>query len=214
MALKDEIRSSIRAALGDMMDNPMNDRGFYRSTRGLIYKRSIGRSEQRIEIQFSVHPRDNPSAAAAVYPMMEILIPDVDVMLRRMLSGDPALPEGITGGTSRQPIGFTSEKLHDGRWYLYQPDSVPGVVDEIWSFVARWTMPLLDTYTTVEEVISAYERNDGRLARDRAQALRVVAALLACGRIEYAKETMEKHFGAAGLRSRYQKVFDFVWQSV
>jgi len=210
MKMKDEIRSCLIASMEATLDPYMIGQGFTRVGSILVYKRKLRESTQKIDVGLEVHPKDNPNAAAAVYPRMEILIPKVDDVLEDMVDDNLGLLEGVTGGLSRQPIGFTSQKEHPGRWYLYQPDSVPGVVDDIRGFIARWTMPLLDAYATPEDVIATDERDDGRLARDRAQMMRVVAAALVCNRRDYAQTLMEKRLGTAGVRRRYQQVFDYI----
>jgi hypothetical protein len=195
------------------LDPYMLERGFSRGKTRLVYKRSIGGSTQKIDVAMQVHPKDNPNAAAAVYPQMEVLIPAVDAILEAMVGDNLGLLESVTGGTSKQPIGFTSEKAHNGRWFIYQPDSVPGLVDDIRAFLERWTMPLLDAYTTPEDVIAADQRDDARLANDRAQRMRVVAAALATKRRDYAQATMEKWLGAPGTRRRYEQVYDYIQQA-
>ena len=210
MTMKDEIKACMLASLADRLDPYMFERGFSRSKTGLVYKRTIGRSTQKIDLVMRVHPKDNPNAAAAIYPQMEVLMPAVDAILVDMVGNNLGLLEGVTGGTSKQPIGFTSKKAHTGRWFIYQPDSVLGIVDDIQAFLERWTMPLLDVYTTPEDVIAADHRADARLANDRAQTMRVVAAALASKRHDYAQATMEKWLGAPGTRRRYEQVYDYI----
>jgi hypothetical protein len=159
-----------------------------------------------------VHPKDNPNAAAAIYPQMEVIVPEVDSVLEDMVGENVGLLEGITGGRSKQPIGFLSEKVHDGRWFVYQPDSVLGVVEDIGAFIKRWAIPFLDGYATPEDIIAADQRDDGRLARDRAQMMRVVAAALVSKRKDYAQATMEKWLGTPGTRRRYEQIYDYIQQ--
>jgi len=71
---------------------------------------------------------------------------------------------------------------------------------------------LLDAYTTPEDVIAADQRDDARLANDRAQRMRVVAAALASKRRDYARATMEKWLGAPGARRRYEQIYDYIQQ--
>ena len=213
MATKDEIKSYLLAGLADRLDPYMLEQGFSRGKSSLIYKRSIRGSTQKIDISLQIRPKDNPNATAAVYPRMEILIPVVDTVMKDMIGDNITLLEGITGGTSRQPIGFTSEKAHVGRWFIYQPDSVPGLVADIKTFIERWTMPFLDSYATPEDILAADKRGDGRLARHRAQMMRVVAAALVCKRKDYAQAVMEKWFGTPDARRRYEQVYDYIRQA-
>lgn len=213
MAMKDEIKSCILAGLADRLDPYMHEQGFSRGKSSLIYKRAFGGATQKIDISVQVHPKDNPSAAAAVYPQMQVLVPAVDAILEEMVGDNLGLLEGITGGTSKQPIGFTSEKAHSGRWFVYQPDSVPRLIDDIKTFVERWAMPFLDSYATPEDIVATDQRDDARLVRDRAQMMRVVAAALVSKRRDYAQATMEKWLGSPGIRRRYKQVYDYIQQA-
>ncbi len=210
MSMKVEMKACMLDLLAIRLDPYMLEHGFSRSKSSLVYKRFLRGSTQKVDLSLQIHPKDNPGAAAAVYPQMEILIPAADTILEEMVGDNLGLLEGITGGTSKQPIAFTSEKVHDGRWFIYQPDSVPEVVDGIRVFIERWTMPFLDVYSTVEDVLAVDQREDGRLARDRAQIMRVVASALACKRKDYAQATMEKWLESPGARRRYEQVYDYI----
>lgn len=106
------------------------------------------------------------------------------------------------------------KKKHIGRWFVYQPDSISRIVEDIIIFLERWTIPFLDVYATPNDILATDERNDGRLPRDRAQILRVVAAALACNRRDSALAIMERWFDSPGLRRRYQQVYDFIESKV
>lgn len=208
--MKREIKECLIKNLEVGLDPYMKSMGFKRRNHSLIYKRSLGAAIQIIDLEIQIHPRDNPNAAAAVYPIMEVLMPEVDRILQDMIGGDIALLEGITGGTSRQPIDFTSEKEQLGRWFIYQSDSVVEAVKNVQKFIERWTMPFLDGYTTPQDVVATDERDDGRMVRDRAQMMRVVAAAIVCGRRDYAQALMDKRLGSVGARRLYHKIFEYI----
>lgn len=210
MAMKAEIKSCILAGLADRLDPYMIEKGFSRGKSSLIYKRVIQGSTQKIDIAVQVHPKDNPNAAAAIYPQMEVIVPEVDSVLEDMVGENVGLLEGITGGRSKQPIGFLSEKAHAGRWFVHQSDSALGVVEDIGAFIKRWAIPFLAGYATPEDIIAADQRDDGRLARNRAQMMRVVAAALVSKRKDYAQATMEKWLGTPGTRRRYEQIYDYI----
>jgi hypothetical protein len=191
----------------------MGAHGFNRATARSVYKRTYKQSLQFIDIQSQVMPKDRPNALAAIYPMMEVMIESVDQKLSDIVAGDIGLLEGVTGGTSIQPIGFTSEKKQNGRWFVLNVSDVAGIIVEVKDFIEKWTMPFLDVYGTAEEIVAADQRNDCRLPRDRAQILRVVAAALVCDRREYAIEVMRKWLGSPGARRRYQRVYDYVQEA-
>jgi hypothetical protein len=208
--MKSEIKLCVTTSLRDHLDPYMDVKGFTRGVNSLFYKRKIGDSAQKLDLRLEIHPKDQPNASAALYPFMQIDIPTVDDVLHDMIHDDLGLLEGVTAGVSRQPIGFTSNKADPGRWYLYQRDSVGEIIRETREFIERWTMPVLDNYASPEQVVAADERGDERLARDRAQMMRVVAAALVIGRKDYAREVIEKQLGAPGARRRYQRVFEYV----
>jgi len=210
MTMKAEIKRSLIASLEACLDPYMLENGFLRGKASLIYVRNIRGSTQKIDLSIQIYPKDNLNASAAIYPQMEVLVPEVDMVLDAMIGDNLGLLEGVTGGTSKQPIGVTSEKAHAGRWFVYQSDSVQGLVDEIKVFIKHWTMPFLDGYATPENILATDQRNDGRLLRDRAQMMRVVAAALACDRRDYAQELMEKWLGTLGVRRRYEQVYKYI----
>ncbi len=211
---KEEIKASLLANLEGLLDPYMRDNAFARHKTSLIYTRKLHGSTQKIHLPIQIHPSDNPHAAAALYPQMEVFLPAVDRVRDAMIGDDLGLLEGVTGRTSHQPIGFTAEKAHPGRWYIFQTDSVADVVSEMKAFIERWTMPFLDGYATPDDMLEADRKNDGRMIRDRAQIVRVVAAALVCNQKGYALELMGKWLGAPGLRKRYERVYKFIEQTV
>ena len=213
MTMKDEIKASLITNMESALDPFMAEHSFTRGNRSLVYKRQLQGATQSIDVTLQIHPKDRPSSSAAVYPLMEVFVPAVDTVLKDMIGDNLDLMEGVTGGTSKQPIEFTSNKAEDARWFVYQPDSVPGVIKDMREFIDRWTMPFLDVYATPEDIIATDERNDGRLPRDRAQMMRVVAAALVCHRTNYATAVMEKWLGGLGARRRYQQVYDYIQQA-
>jgi hypothetical protein len=213
MTQKAEIKACLIASLEIDLDPYMKKHGFVRRARSLIYNRKREKAIQTIDVMIQFGPTDNRNAVAAVYPMMSVIVPEVDHVFDEMINGNYNLLIGITGGRSSQPIDFTSEKAELGRWFVYQPDSVPRIVRDLGVFIERWTMPFLDVYATPEEILAADERKDGRIVVDRAHMIRVVAAALVCNRKDYAQAMLEKRLGAPELRRRYQQVFDYIESS-
>jgi hypothetical protein len=213
MTLKSEVKACLIESASLILDGYMLEQGFKRLNASLVYKRLRGGATQTIDIDFWIHPKDQPDAAASVYPFMEIFIPNVDALLKDMIDGDLGLLAGVTRGTTWQPIDITSGKQEWGRWFLFQPDTVPGVVEGIRDFLDQWTLPLLDVYTSAEAVVAAEEAGDGRILRDRAQLIRVVAAALICKRKDYAQGILDRWLGAPVPRRRYRRVFEYVEQA-
>jgi hypothetical protein len=214
MTMKDEIKACLIASMETILDPYMPEHGFVRRAKSLVYKRQVLGSTQTVDMLIHIHPKDNPNAAAAVYPIMEVHVPVVDRVMDDMIDGDLGLMAGVTKGLSNQPIEFTSAKAERARWYVYQADSVPRIVKAVRAFIECWTMPFLDVYTTPEDIVATSERNDQRMTGDRAHLMRVVAAALVCNRKDYAQAIMEKWLGATFIRKRYQRVYDYIRTSV
>jgi len=211
MTMRKDVKAGLLLAVETGLDPYMSDHGFRRGKNSLIYKRDIADSTQVIDLVFDVHPQDTPTAVAALYPTMEVLVPAVDAALEAMVGGASGALRGYSDARSKQPIGFTSEKADPGRWCLRQLNDLPTIIEEVRAFLDRWTMPLLDIYATPEDIVAAEERGDRRVVRDRPQLIRVVAAAaLVCGRRDFAQALMEKHLGAPGARRMYQQVFDYI----
>lgn len=213
MNMKAEIKTCMIESMEAALDPYMAEHGFRRRPNSLIYKRECQGSTQSVDVEVQIHPKDNPNAAAAIYPIMEVHVPAVDRVLDDMIDGNLGLMEGVTKGLSNQPIEFTSQKAEKARWFVYQPDSVPEIVNAIRAFIDRWTMPFLNVYATPEDIVAADERDDGRMVADRAHTMRVVAASLVCDRKDYAQAVMEKWLGRPGARKRYQQVYDYIEQA-
>jgi hypothetical protein len=138
---------------------------------------------------------------------LEVSIDTVDKLALEMVGGDVSLLSGLPGSTLREPIEFTSAKAMHARWFIFQPDSVPGVVVEVRSFLQQWTLPFLDLYSTPAGICDAYDRGDARVVTSN---VRVVAAMVLCGRTADAIGVMERWFGKPGPRKRYKRVFDYL----
>lgn len=210
VTLSSEIKPPLIEGLERLLDGRLRAQGFSRLPSSVVYRRALNGATQKIDLAIEVHPKDRPDSAAAPNPWMEVLVPHVDRLLNQMIDGDLGLMEGVTRGTSRQPIETTSGKAMSGRWFVFQPDSIPGVIEGIAAFLELWTLPLLGVYSTAEEILAVDEADDSRVLRDRAQMMRVIAAALAANRKVYAEARLAKWFGAPGARRRYQRIFSYV----
>jgi hypothetical protein len=212
--MRKDIKAGLLSAVGTSLDPYMAEHGFRRGRNSLIYKRAFAGATQIVDLAFDVRPKEDPVAVAALYPRMEVQIPAVDAVLEAMVGGASGALRGYSDALSRQPVGFTAEKADDGRWYVCRLQDLPAAVDEVRTFLERWTMPLLDVYATPEDMVAAEERGDGRVVRDRPQLIRIVAAALVCGRRDFAQALMAKHLGAPGARRMHQQVFDYIQRAV
>lgn len=210
MTTRKDVKAGLSSAAEASLDPYMSEHDFHRGKNSLIYKRAIAGATQIVDITFDVRPKEDPAAVAALYPRMEVQIPVVDAVLEDMVGGATGELEGYSEARTRQGIEFTAQKADAGRWYVYRLQDLPGAVEEVRTFLDRWTMPLLDVYATAEDMVAAQERGDGRLRNDRLQLVRVVAAAIACGRRDYAQALMEEHLGAPGARRAYKQVYDYI----
>lgn len=208
---KAEIRTCVSQSLEGLVDEPLIVTGFRRRKGSLIYFREAGEAIQRIDVEIEHHPKDRPDSAAVVYPQLEVEMASVNSLVMEIVGGDRTLLAGDPNVTLQQPIAFTSgNKGLGATWSIYQPDSVPGVVEEMKAFLHKWTIPFLNCYTTPAEICDAYDRDDERVMRTSAHPLRVVAAMLLSGRTTDALNVMERHFGKPGPRRRYRRVFEYL----
>lgn len=114
MSMKEEMKACLIANLEALLDPYMAEQGFTRRPKSLVYKRQYQGSTQSIDVTVQIHPKDNPKAAAAIYPRMEVHVPAADRVLEDMVDGNLGLLEGVTKGLSNQPIDFTSQKAEKG----------------------------------------------------------------------------------------------------
>jgi hypothetical protein len=206
---KAEIKACVCRSLEDITDEPLMVAGFRRRRSSLLYSRGIGDAVQKIDVAIQHHPKDRPDAAAVIYPYTNVRMDSVNSLVMDMVGGDTALG-GAPDITLQEPIESTAAKQEHARWPIYQPDSVPRVVTEMRAFLQRWTIPLLDCYTTPAQICDAYERRDERIVQGLPYPLRVVAAMLLCGRNADAMTVMERHFGKLGPRRQYHRVFEYL----
>jgi hypothetical protein len=209
-SMKMEIKECLRANLERGLDSWLSQSGFARRKNTLVYSRTFSAAVQHIRLYIEIHPKDRPDSAAALYPWLDVSIDAVNKQVIEMIGGDLSLLPGLPDNTLKEPIEFTSAKAEHARWFIFQPDSVPGVVGEMKSFLQKWTLPFLDAYSTTQGICEAYVRGDARVLSDVAQKLRVAAAMKLCGRNDDAVGAMEKWFGRPGPRKQYQRVFDYL----
>lgn len=197
------------AALGELADPSFSAHGFGRKATALQYRRNYRSAQQSIKVGIEHGPKDNPDAAAAVYPWLSVQIPQVDALVMQMLGRDKSLV-APNSPTLSEPIEFTAPKGTSARWYIYQADSIPSIVDSFMQYSEKWVLPFLAEYCDAAGVAAMNQNEDERLLRDEAQRLRAIAAMLLCGNSSAAKEMIVSYFGRPAMRRRYSTVFEFV----
>ena len=209
-SMKSEIKACVCESLGLELDQQLALNGFARRKNSLIYSRSLPQADQRIEVAIEIHPADCPNAAAAVYPWLEVSMGAVNLLAKEMVDDNEMLLGGVPNTTLREPIEFTSPKGVGSRWFIYQSDSVPGIVLEMKWFLQQWAIPFLDYYTSPDAICDAYDRDDERVINDRFYKIRIAAALVLLNRVDDAMKVVEKWFGKAGPRKQYKSVFSYL----
>jgi len=207
-----EIKETVIASLLEFSDSTFDSKGFKRRANSLRYDRKLDRCTQSVEVCLEHTPRDNPNAAAAVYPWLTVSIPEVDSIARQMTGADESLLSSAAS-TLHQPIELLSPKGIGARWYIFQPDSIATAVNEFGRFSTEWVFPFLEEYTTASGVVGLHRAGDERVLHTHDQFLRVIAAMIHCGDFGSADETLEAKFGCQALRLRFAPVFDFVAKS-
>lgn len=200
----------VTASLAKFADDSFESVGFQRKAKSLTYNRKLQGCTQSVEVAIEHGPRDNPNAAAAIYPWLAVNIPVVDTLAVNMTGGDESLFPS-NSSTLRQPIELVAPKGVSARWYLYQPDSVTSAIQEFGAFSAEWLFHFMDEYSSVRGIISL--RGDERVLHDQCQFLRVVAAMISSGEREMAQSELNMRFGRPAMRRRFARVFDYVQKS-
>jgi hypothetical protein len=168
---------------------------------------------QWIDVTLEHGPKDNGNAAAAIYPWLSVSIDDVDKITARMTNGDESLVSS-SASTLRQPIELLSPKGVGARWFIYQADSIRPAVDEFVEYAKKWLFSFLDSYSSPNGVVSAFESHDSRVINVQEQFLRVVASLILLGRQSAAKTLLDSKFGRPAMRRKFASVFSYVDQEL
>jgi hypothetical protein len=208
---RSEIKACVRHWLAQHADHILSPHGFGRRANSLIYTRRSPDGSQRIAIDLEHHPIDERNAAAAVYPMFRIVVDQANELVREMVSGRSEL-FGASRSSLSGPVAWTSPDKPRARWYVYQPDSVPGAVQEIAEFLTSWTVPYIDRYCTVDGLAAAAATQGTypyRAAKTQQEILCVIAAKLLIGQREDARDLLEQSFGKPAQRRHFQPVFEY-----
>lgn len=206
---KREVKEAVIAALVAQSDLTFEPAGFQRRARSLRYDRRLPECVQSVEVCIEHTPKDNPNAAAAIYPWLTVKVPGVDAVANEMTGGDESLLTSAAP-TLHQPIELVSPKGIGARWYFYQPDSVITAIGEFDAFARRWLFPFLDEYSSAKSIVAMHRANDERVLHDQDQFLRVVAAMVHCEEYRSANEMLNAQFGRPAMRRRFAPVFAFV----
>jgi len=202
------IRQILDGVLTDKLDEWMSTERFIRRSGSMTYTRRCAEATQKLELTMQLHPSDNREASAAVYPQIVVSMPAVEAKVAELI-GEQASLAGY-GGPLRQPLEWLSEKKASARWFVFQQQSVPAIVDDLREFLGCYAMPFLDSYQTPDDLILAFNHGRQCVPMTDEQTLRIGAAMLLVGRIENARKLFGDRFGKAGRRAMFSPVLSFV----
>jgi hypothetical protein len=206
---QNEIKNQLCDCLAQLSDQIFIEHGFTRRPRSVRYDRQLGSCVQQVDLSIEHGPKDNPDAAAAIYPWLTVACDEVNSIVRLMTNGDATLfaSEHVT---LQQPIEIVAPKGVGARWYVYQPDSVSAVVKSFVDYAQCWLFRFLDVYSNSQGIVLCFEGRDSRVINVQDQYLRVIAAMLHLGRFVDASNLLNSKFGRPAIRRKYAAVFDYV----
>lgn len=203
MSRGSDVRTRVADALAEVVDPPLLGRGFQRPAGSLTYSRMSREAEQRVSFFVEPFPGYQEGAEAHIQPAIQISMPKVTERALLMVEGDRMLLAGAPGIVVNQPIEFAAPKEDHRRWFVAGSEAYPVVCASIRDFLLKWSLPLLDQLTTASDLVAIYERDDDRLVKQRHWYVFVAAAYQLLGRSESAREVVQRHFSAPGVRRRY-----------
>ena len=201
------VKEYVDVMLAQELDESLNEHGFVRRNRSIVYSRHAGEAKQTIDITYDVGPRYAGDADAHILPKLGILLPKVNEVAVRMEGDSRVLGSGEA--TLYQPIEFVAPKIETPRWQPSGRNGFLHVGGEINAFIKRWVVPFLDEYQTSAAFVRGYEQRDERLVFVQPWYVYVAAAYVVLGDFKKAREVIETKLGAPGLRKRYASVFEY-----
>lgn len=208
------VKPKLLAALTQVVDEPFRSEGFARGKNGLIYKRKLNDSVQEISFASDWYPRYHPGAEAHIYPRFRVMMPEVSKLAIELVRGEVQLLAGVEGAKIivNQPIEHVAPKGERRQWYATGDEQFVEACESILSFLCKWVLPLLSELSTPGDLVRAYESNDPRITKQIHRYIYIAAAYCELGRIEEAREVVNKQFASLGLRRQYSMVFESLAQ--
>jgi hypothetical protein len=187
--------------------------GFRRTPNSLKYQRRLGDGTQHFDLVFDARPRYEPRALAHLLPQVRFVFPELNRRVLDMMGEMPTL-EGANGVTFSQQLQNAAPRhVRTGdatRWFIFDSVSARACVVSLREFVQQWTIPFLNTYSTVAALTEGYEQQDERLPHDRRFWLFIAAAYTLLEQPSKAMQVLESRFGKAGSRQEYANAFEHV----
>lgn len=193
--------------LGATLDRSLAKHGFKRPKRSTTYKRQLTHAVQEINVFADFFPRYEPTAEAHLHAHLILKFPELSEQALRLVDGNVRLlgqPEVVMN----EPIEFAAPKDVRRKWYAYNPGDYPMIGEDMYDFIEKWVVPLLEKLQTPDDLIKIYETNDKRIIKQHHWYIYVVAAFLLKGDKDSARQVMETNLGRPGLRKIYAAVYD------
>jgi len=215
MSLRREAVSAISQSLSACsLDESLGRAGFRRGRDSLVYRRTYETVSQEVDLCFDLNPRYEPGAAAHLLPQVRLDSEDVIPVIAAMtegLSAGRAFRGRVAGMVLRQQIqNLAPTGQRSQYWLLHTLDSADECVHPLKSFIEEWVLPFLEEYSSLESLVTGYERNDQRLPNENRFHLYVAACYVVLQSPRKAMDVLERRFGRAGARSEYSQAFEHI----
>jgi len=209
-------RSNISEAritlLESSMDGFLFANGFSRREKSHVYIRSKDGAKQKIDLTMQLSPSYENGALAHVIPYYSILFKDVDKVFKDMVQGMfeysivVASKDSFTIHQQIQ-VGYKAEHEY---WFIKSDTNILDLGAKIRTFIENHTLPFLNDYMSVEDLISGYEHQDKRVIMIDYYHVQIASAYVVVGNYEKGMAVLEKRFGNKGKRDKYKTAFDYI----
>jgi hypothetical protein len=179
-------------------------RGFTRRPNAAVYRRASKGGSQGLDINVQLRHAERGGHRADLYPFFEITIDKVNEVAEEMIGGEEGLWPRYRKTTVRNTIDLSAQKNAKGIWHFDTEAQLASAMGKMHSFLATYTLPMLDSCQTAEDLCDAYLERDYRTG---CFWLMHVAAFAAAGHPDEALAAMERHFGRTSPRQTYGRAF-------
>lgn len=202
-----EIKIALVQALARLGDQPLSERGFWRSSKAIFYARSKGATRQIFDLGFAAHLSYDREALAHIYPRIRLEMKDVGSVASARVDGNPVLVANAPELLLNRPFEHFAPKPERIQWYARNLQDFDGIVESVITQFGQWGAPFFDDYWSALDIIRGYEADDERPRLQQSWWVFVIAAYVSVGRITEAFAVAEKAFSALGTRRKYDVVF-------
>lgn len=195
------IKTSLLSLIEGDIDKLMLDSSFKRRKNALVYARSIGSTKQKVEISFYMYHK-----ILHIYPWLFIYYPEVNEAAYRLLvNHDIAAGRASMNFTIKQPILMHTNVQ---TWMFDDESKRSEIATQLEAFLKKYTIPMLDDLSSIDDYLSSYEMQDERIIRDDIQHIFTAIAYTLRGEYEKGYGVLTKRFRKMG-RKIYADVFEY-----